>query len=39
MDQVLHVLRLKIVIDIQQENFDLSLELGTVWQLNGFSTG
>ena len=35
MDQELRVLRLKRVIDIQQEIFDLSLEWGTVWQRNG----
>ena len=35
MDQELRVMRLKRVIDIQQEIFDLSLEWGTVWQRNG----
>lgn len=35
MDQELRVLRLKRVMDIQQEIFDLSLEWGTVWQRNG----
>jgi len=35
MDQELRVLRLKRVIDIQQEIFDMSLEWGTVWQRNG----
>jgi hypothetical protein len=35
MDQELRVLRLKRVIEIQQEIFDLSLEWGTVWQRNG----
>lgn len=35
MDQELRVLKLKRVIDIQQEIFDLSLEWGTVWQRNG----
>lgn len=31
----MRVLRLKRVLDIQQEIFDLSLEWGTVWQRNG----
>jgi hypothetical protein len=35
MDQELRAQRLKRVIDIQQEIFDLSLEWGTVWQRNG----
>ena len=35
MDQELRVLRLKRVIEIQQEIFDMSLEWGTVWQRNG----
>ena len=35
MNQELRVLRLKRVINIQQEIFDLSLEWGTVWQRNG----
>ena len=38
MDLELRVLRLKRVIDIQQEIFDLSLEWGTVWQRNGSAT-
>ena len=35
MDQELRVLRLKRVIEIQQEIFDMSLEWGTVWQRDG----
>ena len=35
MDQELRALRLKRVIEIQQEIFDMSLEWGTVWQRNG----
>lgn len=35
MDHEMRVLRLKRVLDIQQEIFDLSLEWGTVWQRNG----
>lgn len=35
MNHELRILKLKRVIDIQQEIFDLSLEWGTVWQRNG----
>jgi hypothetical protein len=35
MNQGLRVLRLKRVIEIQQEIFDMSLEWGTVWQRDG----
>jgi hypothetical protein len=35
MEKEIRLMRLKRVIDIQQEIFDLSLEWGTVWQRNG----